>query len=274
MPDMKFTVAVVQCENKRHCPAENLRKAEQYIAQAADAGADLVVFPEAFVLGTGARAREMADADGRYRDYFASLADRYGVDLVPGSITERGSDRFYNVSYYMDRSGAVLARYAKVNLWRTEKPWCTPGTETVVCETRFGRVGLTVCWDLAFPEVFRDMLAERVDIVVCSALWSEEDAGSGQVLNPKAEAVFVDSMCVARAFENEIAVIFCNYAGTCVTDTGGTLHSIGCSQVAVPFIGRLARAEHAGETVLVREIDTAVLRTAEAAYEIRKDCLA
>lgn len=269
---MQFTVALVQFLSERWEPEANLAKAERFVAQAAAAGAELVAFPEYFVTGPLGERKELADGEGRYRTAFQDIARRHSVDLVPGSIAEAEGGRFFNTAYYIDARGEVLARYRKVYLWLSEKPWVTPGDAAAVCQTRFGRVGLAICWDLAFPELFRDMLRQGAEIVLCPSCWCFEDAGEGQRHNPQAEGLFVDSLCVARAFENEMAVAFCNVAGGFETPNGRR-RSIGHTQVAVPFKGAVALLGHSEEAMLLAGIDTAILAEAEKSYEIRKDIL-
>jgi len=269
---MTFRIALVQFESKQFEPEANLDKAEQLVGQAAAAGAQLVVFPEDFVTGPLSGRLDLADRKGRHREALRAIARRHAVDLVAGSIIEGEGDRLFNTAYYIDARGEVLARYSKANLWLAEKPWCTPGRGAVVCETRWGRVGLAICWDLAFPELFRDMLRLGAEVVVCPSCWCFEDAGTGTRHNPNAEVAFVDSLCVARAFENEMVVAFCNVAGG-FAGSKGACHSIGHSQVAVPFKGAAAILGHAREEILVHEVDAAILAEAEVSYEIRKDLL-
>ena len=267
---MKFRMALVQFETKQHAPDDNLKKAERFVGQAEQAGAQIAVFPEDFVTGPISNARELADCEGKYRGTFRWLAERHAIDLVPGSVIEKEGERLYNTTYYIDSRGEVLARYRKVNLWLAEKPWCTPGDGAAVCDTRWGKVGLAICWDLAFPEVFRQMLARGVEMVICPSCWCFEDAGAGMRHNPRAEELFVDSLCVARAFENESVVAFCNAAGGWA-GSKGPCNSIGRSQVAVPFKGAIARLDGGREEMLLAEVDTAILAEAETSYEVRKD---
>src|SRR5882724_11198290 len=85
---MQCTVAVIQCEIAQFAPDANLRKAEQFIQQAANQGAQLVVFPEDFVTGPINGAADFVDFTGHYLSLFQQLARRYQIDLVPGSIIE------------------------------------------------------------------------------------------------------------------------------------------------------------------------------------------
>jgi predicted amidohydrolase len=265
-------LAAVQFAFDLHEPESNLQRAEACLSAAAQQKADVVVFPELFLTGPLMNRLDLADAKGAYRDIFRGWARRHGVDLVAGTVVEKVGRRFFNVCYYVDRRGRVLARYCKRNLWLTEKHWVTPGREVVTAATRWGIVGLSICWDLAFPEVYRDLLHCGARLIVCCACWSREDAGPGLQRNRNAEAIFIDSCTTARAVENEAAVVFCNVAGGWQGRTK-TLHSIGHTQAALPFLGAVAKISHGKEAVLLADLDLTILDEAEQAYEIKKDRL-
>ncbi|MFW6107577.1 MAG: carbon-nitrogen hydrolase family protein [bacterium] len=269
---MSFRIGIVQFESGRYEVEDNRARAGQRIREAADRGADLVVLPEDAMAGIGPDMTKHADADGAYREQFRELAAEYGVDLVPGSWQEKEDGRFYNTTYYIDRSGEVLARYRKTHLWISEKSYATPGEGAVVADGRLGVVGLAICWDLAFPELFRDMLRQGADVAICAACWALEDAGAGQQRERAAEQVFIDACCTARAFENEMAMVFCNAAGTW-EGSRGPCTSAGHSQLAMPFLGPVARLDHNREAVLVAEVDRALLEEAERSYQIKQDLL-
>ena len=267
---MQLKVAVVQFEISPFAPQENMERAEEFIRQAAAQEADLIVFPEDFLAGPLEGHVELADFDQRYVKHFQQLAAQYGIDLVPGSIIEGDEDGLYNTTYYIDRHGEILGRYRKVNLWLPERSYITPGTSTSVFETRFGKVGLVICWDLMFPEIFRAMVSEGVEMVICPSYWCLEDAGKGQKLNQYSEVMLVNALCLARAFENEIALVYANAAGKQVSEED-TSTLIGQSQITVPFQGPLDIAMDNVEAMLVEEVDLDVLTVAEETYEIRSD---
>ncbi|SRR5579863_1242166 len=267
---MLIKVAVVQFEISQFAPQDNLEKAEQFIQQAAAQEADLIVFPEDFIAGPLEGRVDLADFDHRYVKHFQQLAAQYGIDIVPGSIIEGDENGLYNTAYYIDRSGDILSQYRKVNLWLPERSYITPGTTTAVFETRFGKVGLIICWDLMFPEIFRAMVSEGVAMVICPSYWCLEDAGEGQKLNQYSEVMLVNALCLARAFENEVVLVYANAAGKQVFEQG-TSTLIGQSQITVPFKGPLDIAMDNIETILIEEVDLDVLTVAEEAYEIRSD---
>jgi predicted amidohydrolase len=267
---MNMKIAVVQFEIAQFAPEHNLAKAERFIQEAVEQQAQLIVFPEDFVTGPLLGRVDWADFAGRYVRNFQDLAVKYAIDIAPGSIIEGDETGIYNTAYYIDRSGMILGRYRKVNLWLDERSYIDPGREAVVCQTRLGKIGLAICWDLAFPELFRAMLEADVEIVLCPSYWLLEDAGIGLRHDLNSEIKFVDALCTARAFEQEIVLVYANAAGELHIDAEhGTL--IGHSQITVPFKGALQLCPHNRETMFVQSVDTAILADAESAYEIHQD---
>jgi predicted amidohydrolase len=267
---MKFRIAVVQLKIAQLNPETNLRRMELFVRRAKQKKAQVVVFPEDCVTGILRNRLDLADASGKYRKHFQALARRFRVDLVPGSVIEKTRYGLYNTAYYIDARGRVLGRYQKINLWLAERPTLNFGRRISVFNTRFGRAGLSICWDLAFPELFRRMVRAGAQTVFCPSFWGYSDAGRGQKYNRDAEIRFVDAACPARAFENEIVLVFCNAAGTHVVN-GTRKRLIGRSQIAMPFYGALKELNHNREALFVQAVDTAVLKTAEKSYKIRAD---
>ncbi len=263
---MQVNIASVQFAIQQGAPAQNLRRAEHFIKEAASQ-ADIVVFPEDFVTGPLNGQRTLADYEGRYIRHFQQLAAQYAIDIVPGSIIEGDNTGLYNTTYYIDRTGSIKGRYRKVNLWLPERSYVTPGTEFPVFATRFGNVGLLICWDLMFPEAFRALVRQGVELVFCPSYWCFEDAGVGLQHNPDAEVQLVNALCVARACENEIILTYVNAASSAQKGDG----LIGRSQITVPFKGAVLSAQHTHEALLLQTVDTALLTDAENAYEIRAD---
>jgi predicted amidohydrolase len=267
---MKCKIAVVQFEIKQFAIEENLAKAEKFIEQAASENADIIVFPEDFITGPIEHKKELADTDNRYRNLFQRLAKQYNIDIVPGSFVEKNEAGLFNTTYYIDATGQVLAKYRKVNLWLSERGHFIPGHEMPVVETKFGKIGLTICWDLMFPEIFRKMVEQGVEVVFCPSYWCFKDAGEGIKYDARSEIKLVDALTVARAFENEMALVFCNAAGGF---TQGDFQDavIGHSQITVPFKGAIKKLAHNKEDMFVKIVDTNILKVAEASYQVRKD---
>jgi len=264
------TIAVVQFEIAQFAVAKNLERMESFIKAAAAAGAEIVVFPEDVVTGPVSGNQEYVDFADRYVQHFQQLARRYAIDIVPGSIIEGTPQGWFNTAYYIDRAGEIRGKYRKNNLWHPERPYLTAGDAVHVFDTAYGRIGLIICWDLIFPEVFRAMVRQHVDIVICPSYWCFEDAGIGLQHDPAAEINAVNALCVARAFENEVALVFANAASQ-GEDDALMEHLIGRSQVTVPLKGTLKRLDHTREEMFIQSIDLSILKDAETAYKIRDD---
>ncbi len=268
---MKFKIAVVQFEIKQYSPEENLKKAGEFVKKASLSKAKIIVFPEDFITGPiGLRLEEFADSKNQYCKFFQNLAKKYKIDIVPGSIIEKDKLGFYNTAYYIGSNGKIKSRYRKINLWHPEKYYLNPGNKICVFNTKYGKIGLIICWDLIFPEVFRKMAKKGANIIICPSYWTFKDASVGLKYDKNSDAKLVDSMCVGRAFENEIIMVYCNAAGNLILPKfKGKL--LGHSQITVPFRGAIKKLEHNNEEMFIQEVDTAILRDAEKAYKIRKD---
>jgi predicted amidohydrolase len=105
---------------------------------------------------------------------------------------------------------------------------------------------------LAFPEAFRELIAQGGKIIIVPAFWKYSDAGEvGIKRNPKSEGDFLDAAVVSRAFENTAAVVCCNVAGS--SEDGFA----GLSQGEMPFLGRVERLENSEEGIKIVSVDTA-----------------
>jgi predicted amidohydrolase len=268
--NMKFKIGVVQFRIKTHDPETNLRRMGAFMKKAKRAGADIAVFPEGVTAKNMAVRKDLADRNGAYVNRIRGLVRTHRIDAV-FSLVRKAGDRFLNTCYYIDRRGKILCAYDKVNLWLTERSYIDFGKKAKVFKTRFGTFGLSVCWDLFFPELYRAMARKGVQVVFCPAFWQYLDAGPGRKYDPAAEVNGVNAVCTARAFENEVIFVFCNAAGPHVNIGGARDALIGRSQICVPFKGVLKRLDHNREALFVQEVDTEILKVAERAYEIRSD---
>jgi len=248
---LRFTAAAVQLDAGSDTRL-NLDKAESFIAEAAKAGAGLVVLPEVF-LWRGPQAEEVAIAEeipGPSTTRLCALTKRLGIHLVAGSILERSNDqeRVYNTSLLIDPSGSVAARYRKIHLFDIdledsvsirESDTRLAGTQVCSVDTALGKIALSVCYDLRFPELYRQSALSGAEIITIPAAFT---ATTG--------AAHWEVLLRARAVENLAYVIAANQIGT---GTGGIV-TYGNSMIVDPWGQPLAHAED-GETVIYGEID-------------------
>ncbi|MEE3329624.1 MAG: carbon-nitrogen hydrolase family protein [Myxococcota bacterium] len=167
-------VGVVQMCSTDDLP-RNLALAEAGIAQAVADGADFIALPEAFpfLRREGQPIPNVAAVEAAARGALESWAREHRCWLLGGSIPETidGSARVYNTTLLFDPSGSVVARYRKIHLFDIdlgeldancecfrESDTYAPGEEVVVAETPFGGLGLSICYDVRFPELYRALI--------------------------------------------------------------------------------------------------------------------
>ncbi len=263
-------IAVVQFEIFQFQPEKNLAKAKKFIEIASMKKADLIVFPEDFVTGPILGKKEFVDFNKKYLGYFKALAKKYSINILPGSWIEGTDKGWFNTTYFIDSKGNIKSRYQKINLWKPERKYLNYGNQISVFNTKFGKIGIIICWDLIFPEIFRKIINSGAKIIICPSYWTKEDAGIGLKYNKKAEIKLVDSLCTTRAFENNIMLIYCNAAGQLKY---GKIKDklIGHSQITIPFKGIVKVLNHNREEMFISDIDLSILKDSEKHYLIKSD---
>jgi predicted amidohydrolase len=180
MPDL-IRVACVQLTSRAD-KAANLEKAQRLVAKAAASGADVVLLPEKWnAIGGVDVLHEAAETieDGESVAAMRGWAARHGITLVGGSITERreGREKLSNTSLVFDPEGELVATYRKIHLFDVdvgghryrESEAEEPGEEPVVARLEGWPIGLTVCYDLRFPELYRILALEGAELVTVPA---------------------------------------------------------------------------------------------------------
>lgn len=253
---MKLSIALAQMHVTPNDPAGNIKKIEQFIKDAKKRGADLVVFPEDAICGPlSSQTAFVAEAPG-YLVHMQKLAAAYAVDLVPGTWTVAEGNALYNQAHYITSEGVLAGLYRKVHLWETEKAAITSGSAVSVFPTRFGLVGMVICWDIAFPPLFTAMNQLGVELVVSPTYWSVPMVQPGTLGALQAEQQdmdLIDSLCTARAFENDIIFVYCNAAGTLALPDGEATLS-GRSQITHPADKVICRSEGNEEELLIAAV--------------------
>ena len=199
MPLAPFKVAALQMVSTPRV-AENIDTAAALIAQAAMLGAKLVVLPEYFgILGmkdTDKVAVRESDGSGPLQDFLAAVAARHGVWVVGGSVPLSCDEpgKVLNTTLVYDDKGRRVARYDKIHLFGfesgteryQESATIVPGSTPVALDTPFGRLGLSICYDLRFPELYRALAA---DIIVVPAAFTATTGRAHWELLLRARAV-------------------------------------------------------------------------------------
>jgi predicted amidohydrolase len=248
----RIRVACVQMTSRRD-KAANLQRAEALVARAASTGADVVVLPERWNLIGGAEDYH-AGAEplegGPSVEAMARWARTHGITLVGGSITERreGRDRCSNTSLVFDPEGELVAVYRKIHLFDVEvgghvyreSETDEPGDEPVVARSEWP-IGLTVCYDVRFPELYRILALEGAELVAVPAHFTTPTGKDHWHV-----------LLRARAIENQVFVLAPNQVGRAEPH----FESFGRSAIVDPWGVVLATAAD-GECFVAADLDLA-----------------
>jgi predicted amidohydrolase len=232
----------------------NLRTADRLVRAAAADGADLVALPERFdVRGSHELyAREAETLDGPTIAWARGLASELGIDLVAGSIAERreGREKLSNTSVHVGPDGELKAVYRKIHLFDVtvgdveylESASDEPGEDIVLSETADGTpLGLTVCYDLRFPELFRILAVNGARVITVPANFTRVTG----------EAHW-EVLLRARAIENQAFVVAPAQFGINPGDQGETY---GHSLIVDPWGAVLAEARREEECFVAADLD-------------------
>ena len=192
--------------------AANLEQAQPLLEDAARGGAQLAVLPENFAFmglrDADKRAIGEPEGSGPIQDFLATVARRLRMWIVGGTIPLRAGDdgRVAAASVVYDADGNRVARYDKIHLFDVDIPGrvehyresahVAPGSQTVVVDTPVGRLGLSVCYDVRFPELFRSLSAAGAQILTVPSAFT----------SPTGRAHWETLLC-ARAIENLCYVV-------------------------------------------------------------------
>jgi deaminated glutathione amidase len=236
----------------------NLAEADRLIGEGAGDGADLAALPELFAhLGPARRVAELAEPvpDGPTCRMLSDAARERAIWVLGGSIAERDGDRVYNTSLLFDREGTLVARYRKLHLFDVQLPGQPPfresatfaeGTELVTHETEFGRLGLSICYDLRFPELYRGLMAVGAEVLLVPAQFQQATGRDHW-----------EVLLRARAIENQCFVVAPAQWGTF---GGGSRRSFGNSAIVDPWGRVLVQAPEEGTGVWSTDLDFGELR--------------
>jgi predicted amidohydrolase len=233
---------------------KNLATAERLVEEAARRGASFVGLPEnfAYLRSEGEKVVEAQALDGPWVRRMADLARRLRVTLLLGSLPERieGDARVRNASVLLGPEGQTLAVYRKIHLFDIDLPGMehlresrsvVPGEEIVVARAPFGPLGLTICYDLRFPELYRELVRRGARVLAVPSAFTERTGKAHW-----------EVLLRARAIENLAYVVAPAQVGTHAPGRASHGHAL----VVDPWGDVIAQVAD-GEGVAVAELDFA-----------------
>jgi predicted amidohydrolase len=261
---------------------ENLNTAAGLIAKAVEGGARLVLLPEVFAVLEGGPMRQFGEIEGdpeaQLQNFLSQQASKHQVIIVGGTIPlisrpPKGevsaaeiieSERVRSACLVFDESGAQIARYDKIHLFDvivndeqseySESRSYEPGVDIVSVDTSVGNLGLSICYDMRFPELYRALFQRGAELVTVPAAFTKVTG----------EAHW-ESLLRARAIENQCYVIAAGQGGR----HSQTRETWGHSMIIDPWGTVLAMVEE-GEGVATAEINLEFVRNVRARMPIRE----
>ncbi len=248
---MSFIAAAVQMtsgNNKR----ENIKKAENLLKRGVDLGAKILSLPEnfSFIGSEGEVTAESEDVEsGESAEFLRSFASKYGVWLVGGSIPVKADGgKIFNTSLLVNENGEISGKYNKIHLFdvdlaggetHRESDYVEKGKTSVPFDSPFGKIGLSVCYDLRFPELYLSLALDGARLVFVPAAFTLETGKDHW-----------ETLLRARAIENQLYIIAPAQFGT----HNKKRKTYGNSMIVDPWGKVIARASDK-ETVVIAEID-------------------
>jgi len=258
----KIRLALAQISSKRENKNENLRKIEKLTLKAKEQGADLVIFPEMSLTGYVVldQVYELAETiPGPSTQKIGALAKKTGMHIIFGmpELSEKTQATIFNTAVLVGPQG-LIGNYRKMYLPThsvfEEKRYFRPGYEPAAFQTDLGNIGLTICYDVFFPEVYRLTRLKGAQLMVCISA------------SPAVRRGYFEILTSARALENTAFLAYVNLSGV---EDG--LQFWGGSRLVCPTGDVVAKAKYDEEDFMVCEVDYSDLRTAETFIPTLRD---
>jgi predicted amidohydrolase len=217
-------------------------------------GHELILLPEIWATGYFSFDRYIEESEeitGRFVQRFGLKAKELNAYIFAGSFVEKNNGKYYNTSVLFAPNGNLIGTYRKIHLFRygtREGDILTRGNETTVVDTEFGKMGLSTCYDLRFPELYRAEVDLGAELLLVTSAWPHRRLEHWKLFN------------AARALENQCFLISSNCVGT----TQGILMG-GHSQIVDPW-GVVVASGGDEETIVKTEIDPSQVSKVREAF--------
>jgi len=258
----KIKLALAQISTKRENKKENLQKIEKFTIKAKEQAADLVIFPELSLTGYVVRDQiyELAETiPGPSTKRIEALATKTGMHIIFGmpELSEKTKATIFNTAVFVGPKG-VIGKYRKMYLPThsvfEEKRYFRPGYQTAAFDTKLGKIGLCICYDLFFPEVCRLTRLKGTELIVAISA------------SPAVRRSYFEILTAARALENTVFLAYVNLVGV---EDG--LQFWGGSRLVSPTGDVLAKAKNDEEAFVTCEVDYSDIRPVETFIPTLRD---
>lgn len=250
---LKRTIGVVQMDCVLGDTAANIDRIEAYATAAGKLGIELLIFPETCTTGyfLGSRLGDLAEPpDGPAAQRLGTIAKANGLHMAVGAFTRRDNGIF-NSQLLFGPDGRLIEIYDKAHLFASEREYCQAGTRRVVADTAIGKLGMTVCYDLIFPDYVRAIVDSGAEILINSTDWIN-DVYQREVWQFGGPVTL--GLAATRALENLTVLAMANRVGREKATPELEFTSVGHSVIAGPS-GKALTTITDGEGLAFARID-------------------
>jgi len=209
---MQTKIVVVNYDSVLGDVGANLEKMARFVAAGAAQGGHLIIFPETGTTGyfIGDNIAQLAESiPGPSTRRLGEIARTNNIYVVTGMIERIDGDHYFNSSVMLDPQGNLVGHYRKCHLFSAEKKVFDVGSEATLVDTDFGRVALTICYDMVFPEYIRSLRLRGAELIINSTDWITNDWQTGKGWGGEV----VSHLAATRALENTMHVAMASRVG-------------------------------------------------------------
>lgn len=259
---MKLKVSIAQIDVLTSKPEENIEKGEALIVEAARRGSELICFPEMWTTGFNWKFNEaIAKKHEEIINRIARLAEKNNIWVNGSTLSLNEDGRISNASILFDNNGNRAATYRKTHLfsYMHEDKHMAPGDHLTTVDTPWGLFGLSVCYDIRFPELFRTYALKGVKAILSPMAFPYPRLEHWKIL------------VRARAIENQLFMIGVNQVGSEDFGKAGTVTYFGSSVIIDPWGETVVEASENDEMLLTASIDLSLADKTRNKMRVFKD---
>ena len=262
-------ILTIQFNPKIGDKMHNCNRVGEFISDNSKEGLDLVIIPEFFSTGIDDNSFLNSPEEEKKSPtllYLSELARQFSTNIICGTVIEKDAEgKLFNTSYALDRKGSIVGKYRKIHLYNylggNEGRKIKPGTSPAVVQFDFACVGMSVCFDIRYPLLYKTLIKMGAEIIVSPSAWCNLASISKEEMMD-----FINTwraFNIARGAENLVYFITSNLVGK----TYPNLYSIGNSMVINPLGKILANAQNK-ECAVFQKLDLALVRKLKRQYPV------